>query len=171
MPAEPAQPAAVGAGRQRSARLRLASALLVGLFILAALVVIGRELIAARVPEHRAALEELIRHETGLEIAFGRLSVRWGWYGPEAVFHEVVLGEPGAAALLRARQLVVGVDAWRSVRSGHLEAGRIQLINPDIDLGGRSPATPGQSTTPSYVSKAVRCAGARAPLARPSRSA
>jgi hypothetical protein len=59
MPAEPAQPAAVGASPRRSAQQRRASPLLGGLFIHAALVVIGRELIAARVPEHRAALEEL----------------------------------------------------------------------------------------------------------------
>ena len=44
-------------------------------------------LIAARVPEHRAALEQLIREQTGLEVTFSQLTVRWGWYGPEAVFH------------------------------------------------------------------------------------
>ena len=34
----------------------------------------ARELIAAQVPQHRAALEDLIRHETGLEITFSRLT-------------------------------------------------------------------------------------------------
>lgn len=132
MPAEPAAGRCAAAGR-----VRLIAALMGGVLLLAALLVLGRELIAARVPQQRAALEELIRHESGLEITFSRLSVRWGWYGPEAVFHAVTLGEPQAPAFLRATELVVGLDAWRSVRSGQLEAGRIGLVDPDIDLGGR----------------------------------
>ena len=43
-------------------------------------------------------------------------------------------------AFLRATELVVGLDAWRTVRSGQLEAGRITLIDPDIDLGARAGA-------------------------------
>src|SRR6185312_3798731 len=47
----------------------------------------------------------------------------------------VELGEPGRSnVLLRAPELTVGFDAWRSMRSGQLEAGRITLIAPDIDL-------------------------------------
>ncbi len=133
VPAEPAVWPSATAGR-----VRLVSAVVGGVLGLAAVLLVGRELIAARVPQHRAALEELIRHETGLEVTFSRLSVRWGWYGPEAVFHAVTLGEPQAPAFLRATQLIVGLDAWRTVRSGQLEAGRIALVDPDIDLGGRS---------------------------------
>ena len=118
----------------RAGPLRGVAALLGGALLLAALLILGRELIAAQVPQHRAALEEFIRHETGLEITFSRLSVRWGWYGPEAVFDSVALGEPAAPAVLRAAQLIVAVDPWRSMRSGQLEAGRIRLINPEIDL-------------------------------------
>ena len=154
-PAEPAAGppavAAAGAPRSRADRLRLALSLLGGVLFAAALLILTRELIAARVPQHRAALEDLIRHETGLEIAFSRLSVRWGWGGPEAVFSGVALGEPGAAPLLRTAQLVVGLDAWRSVRSGHLEAGRITLVSPDIDLDApgapSAPATAGAGHT------------------------
>src|SRR5579862_4552940 len=100
----PARPAMLAgeALRPRPAPIRLALLALGAVAIFLAIVLIAFELAAARVPQHRAALEELIRHETGLEISFSRLSVRWGWYGPEAVFHEVALGEPGAAALLRA---------------------------------------------------------------------
>jgi uncharacterized protein YhdP len=133
--AEPATGPPAGPGR-----VRLLAALIGAVLALAALLIGGRELIAARVPQHRAALEELIRHETGLEVTFSRLSVRWGWYGPEAVFHAVTLGEREAPAFLRATELVVGLDAWRSVRSGQLEAGRITLIDPDIDLGARAGA-------------------------------
>src|SRR5262249_29672361 len=86
-------------------------------------------------PQHRAALEELIRHETGLEVRFAELSLRWGWHGPEALFQGVELGEPGSDAVrLRAPRVSVALDAWRMVRTGQLEAGRITLLSPDIDL-------------------------------------
>jgi uncharacterized protein YhdP len=98
---------------------------------------VAYEVAAARVPQHRAALEELIRRQTGLEIRFTGLAVRWGWYGPEALFQEVELGEPNARSpLLRAPRLIVGLDAWRTLRSGHLEARRITLEAPSIDLAG-----------------------------------
>lgn len=97
--------------------------------------VVAYELALARVPEHRAALERLVRAQTGLDVRFNELSLRWGWYGPEAVFRRVELGEPGRAnVLLRAPQLVVGVNAWQSMQTGQLAAGRITLIAPDIDL-------------------------------------
>jgi uncharacterized protein YhdP len=97
--------------------------------------VIAYELALARVPEHRAALERLIRAQTGLDVRFNELGLRWGWYGPEAVFRRVELGEPGRSnVLLRAPQLVVGFDAWRTMQTGQLAAGRITLVAPDIDL-------------------------------------
>ena len=91
-------------------------------------------MVAARVPQHRAALEQLIRHETGLEISFSGLSVRWGWYGPEAVFHDIAIGEARPGPALHAPELIVSLDAWRMARSGRFEAGRITFVNPDIDL-------------------------------------
>ena len=139
-PAEPAAGpvalAAAGGGARPRPGVRLAAWVLGGATVLGAVVLIACELAAARVPQHRAALEELIRQQTGLNVSFSELSVRWGWYGPEVVFRSVVLGEPGGrGALLRAPQLIVGLDTWRMVRSGQLEAGRITLVNPDIDLG------------------------------------
>ena len=138
-PAEPAVAADPGAvrGGVRATPVRLVTTFLTAALALALLLTLARELIAARVPEHRAALEQLLREETGLEITFGRLAVRWGWYGPEAVFRDVSLGEPGGSTLVRAAQLTVGLDAWRSVRSGHPEAGRITLTGADIDLSAR----------------------------------
>src|ERR1700694_4951350 len=140
-PAEPAAgpvALAAGGGGARPTRPggRWAGWVLGGDTTLGACVLIPCERPAARVPQHHAALEELIRQQTGLNVSFSELSVRWGWYGPEVVFHSVVLGEPaGRGALLRAPQLIVGLDAWRMVRSGQLQAGRITLVNPDIDLG------------------------------------
>jgi uncharacterized protein YhdP len=108
-----------------------------GSLALLTLLLIAYGLATARVPQHRAALEDLIRHQTGLEVRFNSLAVRWGWYGPEALFQDVELGEPGSRTpLLRAQRLIVALDAWRMARSGHLEARRITLENPAIDLTG-----------------------------------
>ena len=143
--AEPAVAADAGAvpGSVRATPLRLVTTFLGAALALALLLIVARELIAARVPEHRAALEQLLREQTGLEISFGRLALRWGWYGPEAVFRDVTLGEAGGATLLHAAQLTVGLDAWGSVRSGHPEAGRITLTDADIDLSAGRPPAPG----------------------------
>ena len=117
-------------------RLRLALLVLGSACMLFALGLMAYGLVLVRIPEHRAALEELIRHETGLTVSFSELSVRWGWYGPEAVFHGVELDEPGTSrALLSAPRLIVSLDLWRMARSGRFEAGRIALQEPDIDLG------------------------------------
>lgn len=106
-----------------------------GLVVLAGLSVLAYELALARVPENRAKLERLVRAHTGLDVQFNELIVRWGWYGPEAVFRGVEIGEPGrSVVLLRAPQLIVGFDAWKTVQSGQLALGRITLVAPDIDL-------------------------------------
>ncbi|HYM27527.1 MAG TPA: DUF3971 domain-containing protein, partial [Steroidobacteraceae bacterium] len=156
-PAEPAagpETPAAGEGLLRAHAARLRLALLTGgsALVLLAIALIAGELAALRVPQHRAALENLIRHETGLDVRFRELTVRWGWYGPEAVFHSVVLGEPGGGGpLLSAPQLVVGLDAWRMVRSGQLEAGRITLIAPDADLSPLAAPTPPAGARPGAV--------------------
>jgi uncharacterized protein YhdP len=117
-------------------RVALLGSVSVGVVLM--LVLFAYELARARIPQHRAALEHLVRVQTGLDVRFTELGLRWGWYGPEAVFRQVELDEPGSAeALLRAPELVVGFDAWRTLRSGHPEAGRIELIAPEIDFTGR----------------------------------
>jgi uncharacterized protein YhdP len=103
--------------------------------VLLAAALFAYALALARVPQHRAALEELIHSQTGLEVRFSELGLRWGWYGPEAVFRGVELVEPGAAGvLLRAPTLLVDFDTWRMLRTGALAAARITLENPAIDL-------------------------------------
>ena len=104
------------------------------------LMVLTYPLAALRVPEQRARLEELLRHETGLEVRFSRLTLRWGWLGPEAVLHDVQLGAPGAAQpTLRAPRLIASLDLWRLTRGGELGAGRITLEDPAIDLAPQAP--------------------------------
>lgn len=109
--------------------------------LLAGFTLLAYELTAARVPEHRAALERLVRAQTGLDLRFEELGLRWGWYGPEAVFSRVALEEPGRVrVVLRAPELIVSFDVWRTVQSGRLQAGRITLVAPDIDLPRYAPA-------------------------------
>ena len=115
--------------------LRLAALVLAGALVFFGVVVLAYELAVARVPQHRAALEQLVRAQTGLDIRFDELGLRWGWYGPEAVFRRVELGEPQRSrVLLRAPELVVGFDVWQTLRTGQLEASRITLVAADIDL-------------------------------------
>jgi uncharacterized protein YhdP len=139
----------------RTRPLRLLSTVLAAALALTLLLILARELIAARVPEHRAALEQLLREQTGLELTFGRLAVRWGWYGPEARLRNVTLGEPGEPPLLSAAELTVALDAWRSVRSGHPEAGRITLTGADIDLSARRTPVAGVPALPADLSAAA----------------
>jgi uncharacterized protein YhdP len=127
---------------QRIVRYGALGSAAVALF--AGFMVLAYQLAAARVPEHRAALERLVRAETGLDLRFDELALRWGWYGPEAVFSQVELGEPGGAqVLLHAPELIVGFDAWRTVQSGHLQAGLITLMGPDIELPRAPPVVAG----------------------------
>jgi uncharacterized protein YhdP len=115
--------------------LRLALWLASAAAALLAVVLVGYELALARVPEHRAALERLIKSQTGLDLRFSELGLRWGWYGPEAVFRRVELGEPGSLRpLVRTSELIVSFDVWSTLRGGDLAAGRITVISPDIDL-------------------------------------
>jgi uncharacterized protein YhdP len=117
--------------------LRAAALIVAGAVAFFGIVLLAYELAVARVPEHRAALERLVRAQTGLDIRFDELGLRWGWYGPEAVFRHVELGEPGrSTVLLRAPELIAGFDVWQTMRTGQLEAGRITLIAPDIDFVG-----------------------------------
>jgi len=124
--------------------------------LLAGFMVLAYQLTAARVPEHRAALERLLRAQTGLDLRFEELGLRWGWYGPEAVFSQVELGEPGHAnVLLRAPELTVAFDAWRSVHSGRLQVGRITLVAPDIDLPRYLPAKAAARTAAAAAASAA----------------
>lgn len=140
-PAEPAAaPGAAGAPRapvgvQPGLALRVLALAVGSAAVLIAAGLLAYALALARVPQHRAALEELIRSQTGLEVRFSELGLRWGWYGPEAVFSGVELAPPAAAAvLLRAPKLLVDFDTWRMLRTGTLAATRITLENPAIDL-------------------------------------
>lgn len=143
--------ASLAAGLERHKSLLLA---LLATLVLLMFVLVAYEQARAQVPQHRAALERLVRAQTGLNIRFGELALHWGWYGPEIILQRVELDQPGAAVvLLRAPQLVVGFDAWRTLRSGHPELGRIELIAPDIDLQKATAA--GQRGPPARGAAAI----------------
>ncbi|HXY98148.1 MAG TPA: DUF3971 domain-containing protein [Steroidobacteraceae bacterium] len=149
-----------GAARARTL-LRVLLITLAGASLLVAVILFTYALAAARVPEHRATLETLVHAETGLDVRFSELRLRWGWYGPEAVFQSIELREPGAArALLSAPQLVLGVDLWRMLRSGDLAVSRVTLVDPNIDL------TPGPSVRAPRAARGPAPAGPAGLLAR-----
>src|SRR5690242_5908569 len=87
---------------------RAHGALLAGLAAVALLALLSTWTAAlARVPQQRAAVERLLRAQTGLDVRYGRLAVRLGFYGPEAEFGNVEMRRPGASApLLRAPRMV-----------------------------------------------------------------
>src|ERR1700744_2462903 len=73
--------------------LRVAALVAAGVGAFFGFVLLADELAVARVPQHRAALERLVRGQTGLDIRFDELGLRWGWDRPEAVFRHGGLGE------------------------------------------------------------------------------
>lgn len=144
---------APGPGRI-SHRFRIVLVSAAGAVVFAVTLLLAYQLALARVPQHRATLERLVRAHTGLDVRFSELGLRWGWYGPEAVFRRVELGEPGRSnVLLRAPELIVGFDTWRSLRMGQLQAGRITLVAPDIDL--ERPAAREQGESQAAVAAAA----------------
>jgi hypothetical protein len=91
----------------------------------------------ARVPQQRAAVERLLRAQTGLDVSYGRLVVRVGFYGPEAEFGNIEMRRPGVAAgtpLLRAPRMVARFESWRLLRGGQLRPGRVLVTGAEIDL-------------------------------------
>ena len=89
----------------------------------------------ARVPQQRAAVERLLRAQTGLDVRYGRLVVRLGFYGPEAEFSDVEMRRPGAAVpLLRAPRMLARFESWRLLRGGQLRPGRVLVSGAEIDL-------------------------------------
>lgn len=169
-PAEPAAGPSSAAPRAPRMALRVGLMTLGGALLLLAAVGFAYELAAARVPQQRAALEDLLRTETGLDVRFNELSLHWGWYGPEVVFRSVALGAPGASRpLLTAARLVVGVDLWRVLRSGELQIARITLIDPDIDLtragAPRAPRTTAGSAPATAGGLLARWRGVRVDVA------
>jgi len=124
--------------RESHAWWRTAAACLAALAVLIAIGVLAWQIALANAPRYRASLEQIVRARTGLDVRFNEIGLAWGWYGPEAILREVELIEPGhVAPLLRAGELIAALDAWGSLQSGELKAGRITLVAADIDLSPR----------------------------------
>src|SRR5450631_2007357 len=132
VPDAPVQRFAMRAGLARLQPRRLLLAAL-GLVLLLAGLLTTYQIALARVPHERAAIEQVLRAYTGLDLRFAALELRWGWYGPEAVFSQVELREPASSGVrMHAQRLTVGFSSWSSLRRGQLEISRITLVAPDI---------------------------------------
>lgn len=127
----------------------------------------------ARVPQQRAAVERLLRAQTGLDVRYGRLVVRLGFYGPEAEFSNIEMHRPGAdAPLLRAPRMVARFESWRLLRGGQLRPGRVLVSGAEIDLrqlsglrrgsGGATAAVPVDAAAPVGATAPVGAAAASA---------
>lgn len=103
----------------------------------------------SRLPAQRASIERLLRQQTGLDVRYGQLRVRLGFYGPEAQLLDVRIARVGERrTMLRAPQLVARFDSWRLLRGGQLRPGRIVVSDAEVDLPGwperaRPPPPPG----------------------------
>jgi hypothetical protein len=160
---EPA-PAPAPAGPARSRH----GALLAGLAGLALLALLTTWTAAlARVPQQRAAVERLLRAQTGLDVRYGRLAVRLGFYGPEAEFGNVEMRRPGSdSPLLRAPRMVARFESWRLLRGGQLRPGRVIVSGAELDLRQllelrRAGALDGAANRRRAASTARAAAGAR----------
>src|SRR3984885_11390274 len=158
---EPTPPRAVSQAPPRQG-LRVGALVAAGVVALFCIVLLADELAVARVPQHRAALERLVRAQTGLDIRFDELGLRWGWYGPEAVFRRVELGEPRrSAVLLRAPELVVGFDVGETLAVGRAGGQGVGSRADRAPSGGDGAAAQGSSrgrnaANPAPVADGVR---------------
>lgn len=108
----------------------LAAALLV-----AAAIGVAYAAALARLPEQRARIEALLERETGLAVRFSGMSLRLGFYGPEAEFTNLTLSSPeDGAVLLQAASLLARFETWRLLRSGQLRPGRVVLRGAEVQL-------------------------------------
>src|SRR6187455_2537717 len=105
--------------------------------LLGALGIAFTRVIAARVPEQRAALEKLITERTGLAVRFDDVHFSWGLNGTSAVFTRVVLTDPNAGRVrVVAPELRVEFDTWDFLRHQQFSLGHVTLRSPDIEIIG-----------------------------------
>ena len=83
----------------------------------------------ALAPQVVARVEQV----TGLSFAFAQLDARLGLHGPEFVFRDARITVPGQHdALVTATAGRVGFDAWRSLWTRRLAAGRVVLEGAQV---------------------------------------
>jgi uncharacterized protein YhdP len=79
-------------------------------------------------PQLPAEVVLRVERLTGLRFAFATLDARLGLRGPELVFRQARITVPGQQdELVTAAAGRVGLDVWRSLRTGRLAAGRLVL--------------------------------------------
>ena len=79
-------------------------------------------------PELPATVVLKVEKLTGLRFAFDTLDARLGLHGPELVFRKARITVPGQSdELVTADSGRIGLDVWRSLRTGRAAAGRLVL--------------------------------------------
>ncbi len=107
------------------------------LLLLGVIALVFTRLIAARVPEQRATLEQLITDRTGLAVRFENVHFAWNLSGTSAVFTRVELTDPGAGRVrVIAPELRVEFDTWDFLRHQQFSLGHVTLRSPDIEIIG-----------------------------------
>jgi len=105
------------------------------LALLLTLVLIAFRIAISYLPDYRAQVQAWVSERTGLDIQFTRMDARLRFYGPELVFDSaVVRSRDGLRKIVSAKQVSVGLDFWTALRSWHLAAARITLLEPELQV-------------------------------------
>ena len=124
------------------------------LSLIGTLGVVFTRVIAARVPEQRATLEQLITDRTGLAVRFDNVHFAWGLDGTSAVFTRVELTDPKAGRVrVVAPELRVEFDTWDFLRHHQFSLGHVTLASPDIEIIGEPDALAASSPRTARSSK------------------
>ncbi len=114
---------------------RRAGVLVAGLIVTLIVGAMFAQIVIARVPQQRAAIEEALRKHTGLEIRFASMHVGWGFRGAQAELSDVRISDPQSARFrATAPRVLVTFDTWGLFRGGELALGRVTLVSPVIDV-------------------------------------
>lgn len=133
LPAASSAPAARRSPARRVLRWLFGTA--ATLIIVLALALGAVRVLLVQVPEYRDQIQAWVNGTTRLDFRFRGLDARWRIYGPELYVTDAQLFVPdGGPLLAEARAASIGVDLWRVLFRAELLAGRIRLIEPQIEL-------------------------------------
>jgi len=112
-----------------------------GLVVLVLLLLLGAKIALDRAPKYQAEIKDWVYRQTGLHIAFARVSPAFRWYGPELYFSRLELrSQDDKRVLAHAAGGRIGMDVWQLLQNGKLFALRIELDAPDLVIDRLGPA-------------------------------
>lgn len=96
---------------------------------------LGLKLALDRAPEYQAQIKSWVHEQTGFYIRFAHVYPNLRWYGPELYFDTLELrSKDDLTTVAVARGGSVAVDVWQLIRSARLQAGRIRLEAPRLQV-------------------------------------